>query len=125
MNLSADERSSLTQEIFRVLRSWGVSEADLPRLLCLDPSIKRPELNRYRLGTPLPASFRVLHRVSRLLEIAQALHTLFPHSELSAHLWVTTPRVKFGGITPLSLMLERGDEGIDAIIRALNNIETF
>lgn len=125
IGLSQEERIALTREIFRVLRDWGVSQTDLPAILRLDPSIKRRELSRYRLGNPLPDDYRILHRVGRLLEIEQALHTLFPHSELSAHLWVTTPRAKFGYVTPLTLILEQGDEGIDAIIHALNNIGTF
>ena len=123
--LSLNERAALTQAIFRVLKKWDVPERSMPNLLGLDPNLKTRDFNRYRLGAALPDNPRVYHRVARLLEIDNALHKFFPHSELSADLWVTTPRMKFGYITPLSLMLKEGEEGIAMVLRALYDQETW
>jgi hypothetical protein len=74
---------------------------------------------RYRTGSPLPDDREVWTRVALLLRIENAAGQLFPHSALSANLWVTTPSKRFGGRTPLALMLEQGLEGIRRVERAI------
>ena len=62
-------------------------------------------------------------RVALLLRLSNSLGQLFPHSEVSANLWVTTPRAKFGRKTPLDLMLAGGVEGIAQVERSLDNLD--
>ena len=119
--LNYDEQVAVTRSIFLILGEWEVPAAVMPALLGLDPNIKRREFNRYRLGSPLPDQPEVYQRALLLIDIENALHKMFPHSQISANLWVTTPRVKFGNETPLDLMLRRGLEGIRTVSAVLTD----
>jgi len=59
-----------------------------------------------------------------LLRLENALGQVFPHSALSADLWVTTPYLKLGNRTPLDLMLEGGLDAIRQVERSLDNVYT-
>lgn len=119
--LGYDQQVAVTRSVFLILRDWEVPPEVMPSLLGLNPNIKRRELNRYRLGTPLPDLPEVYQRALFLIDIENALHKMFPHSQISANLWVTTPRVKFGNETPLDLMLRRGLEGIRTVSAVLSD----
>ena len=124
-SLSQEERVAVTQRIFRIFSEWEIPVEDMPRLLGLGSGLKRRQLNRYRIGTPLPEEPGVYGRVGMFLEIDNALHKLFPHSVLSANLWITTPRVKFGNETPLALMLRRDLDGIRIVRGALHDSQDW
>ena len=124
--LSPDEQQiQLTRAIFRILDAWQVPEDMQPALLGLDPALENRLLKRCRLGGPLPDRPEVYARAALLLQIDNALHKLFPRSELAAGLWVTTPRVKLGGITPLEVMLKQGIEGLKSIEQGLYNLDVW
>ena len=119
--LNYEEQVAVTRSVFLILRDWEVPPEAMRPLLGLDPSMKRREFNRYRLGSPLPDLPEVYQRALLLIDIENALHKMFPHSQLSANLWVTTPRVKFGNETPLNLMLRGGLEGIRTVSAILGD----
>ncbi|MGD2081385.1 MAG: DUF2384 domain-containing protein [Chromatiales bacterium] len=123
LDIPPDKRVEFTRAAFRVLGAWKVPAAAYPALLGLPGDIKPRVLNRYRLGTALPDEPDVYRRIALLMEIDNALHSLFPHSPASGDLWITTPRVKFDGLTPLDIMLERGTAGMRRLIDVLNNQE--
>ena len=85
--------------------------------------LRRREVNRYRLGTPLPIDKDCYQRIALLLRIDNTLRKLFPHSVMSANLWVTTPNLRFGRETPLDTMLRAGFAGIQQVERSLNSPE--
>ena len=119
-SLTRDEQIRLTQNGFRLLALWDIPKALHPQLLGLDETLPKRKLNRYRLGTPLPLDSDSYHRINLLLRIDAMLHKLFPHSELSANLWVTTPNIRYGGELPLDTMLNDGLQGIERVERSLH-----
>lgn len=119
--LSYDRQVEITRSVFRVFGNWEISPSMMPELLGLEPDMKRRIFNRYRLGAPLPIDGESYERALLFLDIDNSLQKMFPHSQISANLWVTTPRVKFGNETPLDLMLRRGLEGISTVSSLLNN----
>jgi hypothetical protein len=123
--LSYEQRVYITRSVFRVFGDWEIPPRLMPELLGLEPDIKRRVFNRYRLGTPLPEVGDSYERALLFLDIENALHKMFPHSQVSASLWVTTPRVKFANETPLDLMLRRGLEGIRTVSGVLNNVDLW
>jgi hypothetical protein len=123
--LSHDGQIELTRAIFKTIDAWQVPKEMQPALLGLDPTLKSRTLNRYRLGRPLPNDPAVYARLALLLKIDNAVHKLFPRSELSANLWVTTPRVKLGGLTPLEIMLKQGIDGLRSIEQGLYNLDVW
>jgi uncharacterized protein (DUF2384 family) len=122
-NLTHEEKVGLTRSVLGVLDAWGIAHDDQCRLL----GLRRPDsarlLRRYRLGNALPDEPEVWMRVALLLRLSNSLGQLFPHSEISANLWVTTPRAKFGRKTPLELMLAGGVKGISQVERSLDNLD--
>ena len=119
-DLTPEEQVRLTQNGFRLLGLWDIPKELHPGLLGLDESLPKRKLNRYRMGTPLPADGDSYRRIELLLRIDAMLQKLFPHSSLSAYLWVTTPNIRFGGDQPLDTMLKYGLEGIALVERALH-----
>ncbi len=124
-SLSPEEQIRLSRAIFRILDAWQVPKDLQPALLGLDPGPGSRVLRRCRLGGPLPDRPEVYARAALLMKIDNALHKLFPRSELSASLWVTTPRVKLGGVTPLELMLKQGIDGLRSVERGLYNLDVW
>ena len=125
MTLTPDERLRLTRTVFRILDAWQVPARWHAQLLGLSPHLPPRKFRRHRLGQPLPDEREVYQRVELLLKIDNAVQQLFPHSELSANLWVTTPRLKLGNHTPLQMMLEHGIEGMREIERGLYNLAVW
>ncbi len=119
--LSLDERVELTRVIFRILKRWQIPEALMGPLLGLGEGLQRRQLNRYRLGNPLPQEAEIQQRLLLLIQIDKALSSLFPHSALSANLWVTTPQQHCGNITPLEEMVAGGMPAIRTVLLRLDN----
>ena len=119
---SYEELVQSTQRAFRLLDAWAVAKELQPGLLGLDPRLRKRQINRYRLGIPLPGDGDCYQRIALLFKIDNTLHKLFPHSDLSANLWVTTPNLHYGGSTPLSTMLQGGLAGIRRVENSLNNL---
>jgi hypothetical protein len=105
--------------VLEVMTAWGVEPMAQGQLLGLPQNDAGRRFRRYRMGATLPDDPEVWERVALLLRIENAANQLFPHSALSASLWVTTPSLRFGGTTPLQLMLDKGIEGIRRVERAL------
>jgi hypothetical protein len=118
-SLPAEEKAALTRKVLEVLQLWRVEPMAQCQLLGLPDKDAGRRFRRYRAGTPLPDNREVWTRVGLLLRIDNAASQLFPHSAFSANLWVTTPSKRFGGRTPLALMLEQGLEGIRRVERAI------
>jgi hypothetical protein len=118
--LRQDERIQLTQRAFNLLDAWEVPRKLQPELLGLGRLPRARSVQRYRLGTPLPETGDSYGRVALLLKIDLTLRKLFPHSELSANLWVTTLNPSFSNRPPLDTMLQGGLAGIRQVERYLN-----
>lgn len=117
------QRLELAQTVIEFLDAWQVRPKEQIMLLGLGAQTqgRGRALARYRRGTPLPDDEQVLRRASDLVAIGRALLTVFPHSAPSASLWVTTPHPNFGNRTPLDVMLDDHEHGIDRILLSLDN----
>jgi len=113
---TTEEHLELSRAVLRLLTNWGVSAAQQPALLGLDGTTNRRELNRCRFGAALPDTGDVYLRARLLLAISAAAAQLFPHSSVAAEVWATTPQLRFGGHTPLEIMLEEGAAGMQRVI---------
>ncbi len=118
--LYQEDYTRLTRRAFQLLDDWSIPQELHSALLGLEPGIRKRFLNRYRLGMPLPEEGDSYERIDLLLRIDNTLHKLFPHSPLSANLWVTTRNPRYGGITPLDTMLQGGIDGIKQVESVLN-----
>ena len=119
--MTEQQRQDLTVTVMEFLDAWQLKPTEQIKLLGLDSRIRSRMLIRYRRGTPLPPDDGVIKRASDLVAIGNALVTVFPHSALSASLWVTTPHIMFGNRTPLEVMLEDSANGTERILLSLDN----
>jgi hypothetical protein len=124
-SVAPDDKAVFTRRVLEVLNGWRVEPLEQTRLLGLPEKDAGRRFRRYRLGTTLPDDREVWIRVALLLHIDSAANQLFPHSALSANLWITTPSPRFAGKTPLELMLSQGLEGIRWVERTLTSQEPF
>lgn len=116
---SRESRSSLARVVTRLFEHWNLAGVDQAGLLGLS-SQSRSAIAGYRRGEPLADSVDLLARAGHLLGIHKALRIIFPHDRDLAYRWVTTPNRRFGGSTPLAVMLTYGFEGILAVRRYLD-----
>lgn len=118
--MSREQRAALTHAVLTALSRWRLDRQEQLALLGL-PVDSRPRLlKRFQEGEPLPAEPAVVERAQCLLQIAQALQSLFPHNPLLADLWVTTPSPQFANRTPAELMLEQGLPGMQSLLAQLD-----
>jgi len=118
--LYQEDYTRLTRRAFQLLDDWSIPQELQAALLGLEPGKRKRFLNRYRLGMPLPEEGGSYERIDLLLRIDNTLNKLFPHSRLSANLWVTTRNPRYGGFTPLDTMLQGGLDGIKQVESILN-----
>ena len=122
---TSEEQVEISRAVARLLGAWDVPAAQQPALLGLDPVADRRALNGCRFGAALPDTGEVYVRARLLLEIGVAVSQMFPHSSIAADLWATTPRIRFGGMTPLQIMLEDGIAGMELVIDSLTGQAPF
>jgi hypothetical protein len=91
------------RSFFRLAEEWQLSEAEQIILLGLPPDFV---LDRWRRGDLVAASGETLERISHLLWIYKAIHTLLPVPE-RANGWMRAPNSAplFGGRSALDRML--------------------
>jgi hypothetical protein len=65
---------------------------------------------------PAPDTGEVYARARLLVGIGAAVAQLYPHSTVAAEVWATTPQLRFGGLTPLQIMLEDGTDGMHRVV---------
>lgn len=109
MNATPDATASKTMEI---LDHWQLSREEIVALLQLPERTRGRQLEHYRAGQALPDNAAVQVRVEHISGIADALRTSFPRNRAFGARWLVTPHRRFDNRTPLSLMLEDGEEGL-------------
>lgn len=91
------------RSVFRIAEKWGLDNDQLSVLLG-QPS--RSSFFRWKAGHAAQASQDLLERLSYMLGIYKALHTLFSHDDV-ANSWISQPNDNpvFAGQPPLQRML--------------------
>ena len=100
---------------------YGVTDPDRPTLLgAPSEATYRDWVGRARADEPLPLPTDALSRISGLLGIHRALHDLFPVRE-EARTWLHGRHrgERFGGRSPLELMVSDGVDGVFEVRRYL------
>ncbi len=109
---SAEMSADLAHTVMLILHDWGVEPSDQVTLLGLPSGTKPRALTRYRQGTALPEDADTGERIAHLVAIHQGLSVMFSYNPQLANLWVTTGSDRFGGASPLDVMLGSGIDGM-------------
>lgn len=107
------------EAFFRIASAWGLSQAEQQALLCVPPSIYA-KWHDGQVSDGLTQSD--MERISHVLNIYAALHTLLPNPEL-ADSWPHRPNSAplFGGGTAIAKMLAGSLSDLQDIARYLDS----
>jgi hypothetical protein len=106
------------RSFFNIAERWDLSVNERRGLLGWPAA---STYHKYRGGDVGTLSYDSLTRISLLLGIFKALHTLYPNPRL-ADRWVKLPNSNrlFGGAPPLELMIQGGIDGLYRVRRLLD-----
>lgn len=119
-HLSEERQILLTQKIMESLDDWGLSAADQVVVLNLPEGTRTRKLRAYHDDTPLPNDENVEFRAVRLLGIIDALRTTYPKNEQMGGRWMKAPHRRFQNRTPLQVLLEDGNTGVNSVLAELD-----
>ena len=119
-HLSEERQVLLTQKIMSSLDDWGLSAADQVIVLSLPADVRTRKLRAFHENTPLPKDDNVEFRAVRLLGIIDALRTSYPKNESMGGRWMKSPHRRFQNRTPLQVMLEEGNTGVNTVLAELD-----
>lgn len=118
--LSDEERMVLTRTTMNLLDDWGLQAKEMMAVLDMPESVKVRSLGKYRDSTPFPDDPQVMTRVHFLLRIAEALRTTYPRSPEMGKRWMRQGHRRFGKRSPLSLVVQGGENGLVAVLSELD-----
>ena len=119
-HLSEERQVLLTQKIMSTLDEWGLSAADQVIVLNLPDGVRTRKLRAFHDDTPLPKDDKVEFRAVRLLGIIDALRTTYPKNESMGSRWMKKPHRRFQNRTPLQVLLEDGNTGVNSVLAELD-----
>lgn len=115
MSDNQEKRVAITQAVMNLLDDWKVRATDQINLLALPDQFKSRQLRQYHQGTPFPDSELLDIRIEHLAGIADALRTTYPRNAQMATFWLNQKNVRFNNRCPISVMVEDGLDGVQAI----------
>ncbi len=102
-----------TQEIMRILNSWGLSSDAQLALLGLQGQVRSRDIRKFQDGLKaLPESEDTNVRSDHVLGIASALFTAYPSRPEAGAGWMGQRNVKLRGRSPMQCMLQDGRRGM-------------
>ncbi len=119
-HLSEERQILLTQKIMVTLDEWGLSAAQQVEVLNLPDGTRTRKLRAFHEDTPLPNDENVEFRAVRLLGIIDALRTTYPKNEQMGARWMKAPHRRFQNRTPLQVLLEDGNTGVNSVLAELD-----
>lgn len=107
--------AELSRSVCSLLEAWGVAPADQVAMLGLPDGTRPRAMRRFREGTPLPDDRAVMERVEHIVEIADALRTMFPGHPEMGRVWLRRRNRHFRKRSPLATMVSGGVSGLIAV----------
>ena len=118
--LSEEERMILTRTTMNLHDDWGLQAKDVMAVLDMPATVKMRSLGKYRDSTPFPDDPQIMKRVHFLLRIAEALRTTYPRNPAMGKRWMHQGHRRFGKRSPLSLVVQGGENGLIAVLSELD-----
>ncbi len=119
MTESATQQNMLaiTRAVMQILDSWRLDSDTMRQVLGLPEKVRSRAFARYREGREsFPNDPKVLQRCEYVLRIADALRTAYPVNPRMSSRWIHQRQKRFGGRTPISMILEDGDTGFAVVL---------
>ena len=113
--LSTEDNLSLTKMIMGILESWGLNARQQHTLLAFSSKVPVRGMRRFQDDRAFPDEKELNQRVEHIVGIHHALHTTYPHNPAMGALWIKTSNKRFNNQSPIKLMLEEGDIGVERV----------
>ena len=108
--------ADITRGVMQVLDSWNLDANTMSQVLGL-PKTGARTFAKYREGRQVfPNDPQVLRRCEYVLRIADALRTAYPVNPRMSGRWIHQRQKRFGGRTPISMILQDGETGLAVVL---------
>tara|TARA_B100000674_G_scaffold2199_1_gene1869 strand:+ start:55232 stop:55657 length:426 start_codon:yes stop_codon:yes gene_type:complete len=115
------ERIQITQAVMGLLDEWSLDTKQMQAILLLPEKVRARAFQKFRDGKEsFPDDTNTLRRANYLLRIADALRTTYPRNPKMAGRWIKQRHRRFGGRTPLTMILQDGEGGLIAVLAELD-----
>ncbi len=114
-----ESRVLLTRATMSILDSWRLRPEEMQAVLGLPEKTRARSLQKFRTHEPFPDEPEIHRRADYVLRIAGALRTTYPTNPHMGWRWLRQKHRRLGR-TPLSVLLEEGEDGLVQILAELD-----
>lgn len=113
--------ADITRAVMALLEKWKLDNATMHQILAMPKEVKARSLVHFSEGRAVfPDDPAVLRRSEYLLRIADALRTAYPMNPNMSGRWIHQRQKRFGGRTPISMILADGETGLATVLGELD-----
>jgi hypothetical protein len=113
--MTYEDKGVLAGMIIQLLDAWEIDSARQIAFLSLPEKTPLRAIRKYRKNTPFPEIDMLNQKIEHIIGIADALRTTYPRNSQMGAQWMNKPHRRFGGRTPVNIMLEQGLKGFIAV----------
>jgi len=118
-DLTPESRLMLTKATMSILDSWKLGNEEMRLVMGLPDKVRARSFQKYRSHESFPDEPGIQRRTDYVLRIAGALRTTYPTNPQMGGRWLRQKHRRFGR-TPLSVLLEGGEDGLIAVLAELD-----
>ena len=118
-DLTPESRLILTKATMHILDSWNLGTDEMRQVMGLPDKVRARSFQKFRSHEPFPDEPGIERRADYVLRIAGALRTTYPTNPQMGGRWLRQKHRRLGG-TPLSVLLEQGEDGLVAVLAELD-----
>jgi hypothetical protein len=113
--------ADITRAVMNLLEGWKLDNSTMHAILAMPREVRPRSFAHFRNGkATFPNDPDVLRRSQYLLRIADALRTAYPMNPRMSGRWIHQPQRRFGGRTPISMILDQGETGLVTVLSELD-----
>ena len=117
--MTPESRLVLTKATMSILDSWKLDSDQMRIILGLPDKVRSRGFQKFRSHEAFPDESSIQRRADYVLRIAGALRTTYPTNSNMGWRWLRQNHRRFGR-TPLSVLLEGGEDGLIAVLAELD-----
>ena len=118
-DLTPEEQLLMTRATMSILDSWKLGTEEMRTVLGLPEKVRARSFQKFRSHQVFPDDPGVARRADYVLRIAGALRTSYPTNPYMGERWLRQRHRRFGR-TPLSLLMEEGEQGLVVVLAELD-----
>lgn len=113
--------ADITRAVMNLLDKWKLDNKIMHEILAMPDDVRTRSFASFRDGKAVfPNHPDVLRRSQYLLRIADALRTAYPMNPKMTGRWIHQGQRRFGGRTPISMILTDGETGLVTVLSELD-----